>query len=189
MNPEQSGAIVKQVLGAYPAQRQRMSADDVIGLTVSWVQELADVDEPAGKRALSRLLRSSRFLPTIAEFREACVDGGAGGGRKNGGQAWGEIVALIRRYGSHRVPGRDFQIADPLVEQVIRAMHWPELCVSENAVADRARCIELYDQLATAARKEAAIAPGAGVKQLPNGAPRGIRELVAEILPDGDSPC
>ncbi len=192
MSPEQAGAIVKQVLGAYPAQRQRMTSDDVVGLTVSWIQDLADVDHAIGKAALSRLLRSSKFVPTIAEFREACVDV-AGGRRKNGGEAWGEVLALIRRHGSHRWPGQDFEIADPLIAAAVRSFGWRDLCASENAVADRARFIELYDQLAKADRKEIAIARGAGsTMSLPSGTrprlavvddpdPHGAKRLVADL--------
>ena len=84
----------------------------------------------------------------------------AHGARKNGGEAWGECVALVGKYGLPRYPGIDFEIPDPLVAQAIRAFGWRNLCTSENPYADRARFIELYDQLAESDRKDTQVSQG-----------------------------
>lgn len=96
---------------------------------------------------------------------------------------------MIRRYGSHRYPGIDFAVDDPLLHSTIRAFGWLDLCQSTNPHADRARFIELYDELAKGERKEAAIAPNATSKALPqrtNTEPRTMHELVLGLLPTGE---
>lgn len=113
---------------------------------------LADLDYPAANAAVERLLATSRFLPTVAEIREAALTLYAGELRP-GGDAWGSVLTAIRKYGYVRVPGVDFQFDDPVTADAVRALNWTELCNSENVAADRARFIELYDKLAASARR------------------------------------
>ncbi|MEO7736249.1 MAG: hypothetical protein ABIY55_35150, partial [Kofleriaceae bacterium] len=139
------------------------------------------------RAAVERLVKSSKWIPTIAEIRESAVDV-VHGACIPGGQAWGHCLAMIRRYGSHRYPGIDFAIDDPLLHATIRAFGWLDLCQSTNPHADRARFIALYDELAKSERKEAAIAPSATSKSLPqrtNTEPRTMHELVFGLLPTG----
>lgn len=179
--------VLKLLAAAYPTQRQRMSNDDVRGMAAIYTAGLLDLDAARVRAAVDRLVKSSRFIPTIAELREAAVDV-AHGARAPGGEAWGRCLGLIRRYGSHRWPGIDFEVADPALLATIRALGWAELCGSDNAAADRARFIELYDQLAKSERKEAAIAPGATSRALPQRTtePRAIGVLLPGLLPEGD---
>ncbi len=175
MTNEQALLILKRIWGSYLTQRQRMTAEDVQGMTLAYVTGLRDLEHDAALAAVERIVRTSRFLPTIAEIREAAMDA-VHGTRKNGGAAWGECLALIRRYGSHRHPGIDFEITDSHVAATVRAFGWHDLCRSDNSVADRARFIELYDQLAKGERKEAQIAPGL---TLPAGPRTETRQLPA----------
>jgi hypothetical protein len=92
-------------------------------------------------------------MPTIAEIREACMDL-EHGEPKAGGEAWGEVLAAVSRWGIYRQPGLDFQFADPVVARAVQAFGWRNICNSENQQADRARFIELYDRLATVERKQ-----------------------------------
>jgi hypothetical protein len=105
---------------------------------------LADVDFEAGKRAVQRLICSSKWLPTVAEIRAAAADVQHGPVRA-GGEAWGDLVEAIRRVGSYR-PAPTF--ADPLVNECVKAMGWRELCLGSNDAADRAKFVALYDSLA-----------------------------------------
>jgi hypothetical protein len=180
--------MLRLLAAAYPAQRQRMSADDVRAMAAVYIAGLADLDHDRVRAAVDRLVKSSRFIPTIAEVREAAVDV-AHGARAPGGDAWGRCLRLIRRYGSHRWPGIDFEVGDPVLLATIRALGWADLCNSDNAAADRARFIELYDQLAQGERKEAAIAPGATSRALPQRTTeqRRIGELLTGLLPEGGS--
>lgn len=183
MTNEQIGELVKNILGAFPAQRQRMTERDVEGFTLACKLGLEDLDQARAMVALRRVVRTARFLPTIAEIREAAVEV-AHGARKNGGEAWGEVRALVARQGRYRTPGVDFAIEDELVAAAVRAFGWSELCRGENPSADRARFIELYDQLARGERRAAQIAPGATSKTLLAGPPERKRPGEARALID-----
>jgi hypothetical protein len=186
MTADETTAILRLLAAAYPTQRQRMSRDDARAMAAVYIAGLADLDADRVRAAVDRLVKSSRWIPTIAEIREAAVDV-AHGTRAPGGEAWGRCLALIRRYGSHRWPGIDFEVGDPVLLATIRSLGWYDLCSSDNPHADRARFIELYDQLAQGERKEAAIAPGATSPSLPQRTtePRRIGELVSGLLPEG----
>lgn len=189
MTPGECRDVLKLIGAAYPAQRQRMSGDDVRAMASVYTAGLLDLDFDRVRAAVDRLVKGSRFMPTIAEIREAAVDV-AHGTRLPGGDAWGRCLRMIRRYGSHRHPGVDFPVDDPALLATIRSLGWLGLCQSNNPQADRARFIELYDQLAKGERKEAAIASSATSALLPQKTstePRAMRELVAGLLPEGES--
>ena len=181
--------VLRLIGAAYPAQRQRMSNDDVRAMAAVYAAGLADLELGRVRAAVERLVKSSRWMPTLAEIREAAVEV-AHGASIPGGQAWGRCLALIRRYGAHRHPGIDFSLDDPLLHATIRAFGWPDLCQSTNLHADRARFIELYDELVKGERKEAAIASNATSKALPQRThtePRSMHELVSGLLPAGEA--
>jgi hypothetical protein len=67
-----------------------------------------------------------------------------------GGEGWSDVLAAVSRYGYYREPA----FGDPLVARCVTALGWKNLCTSENAIADRARFIELYDRLAAQERRE-----------------------------------
>ena len=180
--------VLKLIGAAYPTQRQRMSHEDVRAMAAVYTAGLLDLDFERVRAAVDRLVKGSRFMPTIAEIREAAVDV-VRGPRAPGGEAWGRCLAMIRRYGSHRHPGVDFAVDDPALLSTIGSLGWLDLCQSNNPHADRARFIELYDELAKGDRKEAAIASTAPPVALPprTTEPRAMRELVTGLMPAGES--
>lgn len=113
---------------------------------------LADLDAAVGNAAVEQLIASSRWLPTVAEIRERALSLQTGDVRP-GGDAWGSVRRAIHARGRSRIPGRDFEFADPVVLEAVKALGWVELCDSENAPADRARFVELYDRLAVLHRR------------------------------------
>lgn len=103
---------------------------------------LADLDFEQAKQAVLRLSRRIKFLPTIAEVREEATALQLGAPR-TGGEAWGDVVLEIRRIGYVGKP----EFSDPIVVDIVRRWGWRQLCCEGSDVADRARFIELYDQL------------------------------------------
>lgn len=147
MKPSEAAELVAVLMAAYPSAKSTPRTSEV------YERMLMDLDVRAANAAVERLLATSRFMPTVAEIREACMDL-MHGDRKAGGEAWGECLQSISRFGVYRVPGQDFVFQDPVIDRVVRALGWTNLCSSENQAADRARFIELYDQLAIGARKQ-----------------------------------
>lgn len=133
--------LVAILVAAFPAGK---FTSDTVAI---YERMLGDLDYALAQAAVERLLATAKFLPTVAEIREAALTLSAGETRP-GGEAWGEVLRAIGRYGYMRTPGVDFQFTDPVILECVRAMTWRELCDSENQEADRARFTELYDRLA-----------------------------------------
>jgi hypothetical protein len=110
---------------------------------------LADLSFETAQQAVARLIATNKWLPTIAEIRATAADIEHGPARK-GGEAYGDVLAEIRRTGAYGVP----TFKDPVVAECVRLMTWRGLCLGDNEAADRARFIELYDGLQTRVRAD-----------------------------------
>ena len=190
MTEAQVTKLVAVLAAAYPA------AKGDAGTVAAYQRMLGDLDYPAANAAVEKLLATSKWLPTIAEIREATLALSAGEIRP-GGEAWGDVLKAIRRFGYMRTPGRDFQFEDPVILETVKAMSWQELCTSENQVADRARFIELYDKLAATRRRSQLSEHLPAMqrfralqeqqrKQVASGDPEPMGKLITLVLPDGD---
>lgn len=146
MSELQGKKLVAAMIAAYPTTK---ITDDSAAV---YVRMLLDLEYEAASAALARLVATSKFPPSIAEIREATLAMVSGEVRA-GGEAWGDVLKAIGRYGRNRVPGQDFRFDDPTVAECVAALKWRELCDSESPEADRARFIQLYDQLAARRRR------------------------------------
>ncbi len=162
--------LVAVLIASFPASK-------VTDQTVTaYERMLSDLDFRVANAAIERLLATAKWLPTIAEIREACLALSAGE-KRAGGEAWGDVLAAMRMFGYIRSPGVDFNFPDPVTAKCVAALGWSELCGSENATADRARFIELYDKLAAIER----------TKQLADSLPAAqrLKAAAAQQLGDG----
>lgn len=142
MTQAEAAKLVAVMLAAFPQSRASAQTSQV------YERMLADLDYPAANAAVERLLATARFMPTIAEIRETALALTVGE-QKQGGEAWGDVLRMIGRYGARRYDdGWTVPIADPVAARTVAALGWVNLCDSENQAADRARFIELYDRLA-----------------------------------------
>ena len=186
--------LVRFVLAAYPAQRARMSGEDAKAMVAAYAAGLADVELEHAQAAATRLIRTSKWLPSVSEIREA-IGVVHAGERRSGIDAWGDVIAM-RTYRDRDA----LETFDPLSVEICRRFGWLEWRVlvrggrdfdqwhvssCENEPADRARFAEAYDKLTASARREAQAAPGAlpaggaveGAKTLPAAA----HELVTGV--------
>lgn len=153
MTEVEAKKLVAVVLASFPSQAARVDRDRANGMVDAFVSLLDDLAYDEVNRALRVLLQTKTFMPSIAEIRAMVVEL-RHGPQKAGGDAWGSVLDMIRAKGSYRSPGVDFHFADEVTARAVAALGWRELCLSENAVADRARFIDLYDKLAGDARRE-----------------------------------
>jgi hypothetical protein len=182
MTEPEAAKLVTMLVTAYPSMMAKLTEEQQADTRRIYRAMLVDLDYELAGKALRGLITTCKFMPTIAEIREAAMHVKFGRQRP-GGDAWGDVVAAMKRYGSYRTPGVDFQFEDPLVARAVAAFGWKELCGSENAIADRARFIELYEHMLGNARTDSQIAPGLPEPTVPEqrritGA-RSIGELVA----------
>jgi hypothetical protein len=193
MTSQEFRNLFTMLLAAWTTQRQKMSNDDVRGMAAIYTAGLADLDAGIVRDAVQRLVRTSVYMPTVAEIRQA-----AGvvihGQQDTGVDQWGSVVRAIREQGMYKQPGADFKFNDPITDRVVRALNWRELCASDHAaaVADRARFIDAYNQIAKLERTEAQANDGAVSNVLPirrSERTESLGSLVQNLLPDSNSPA
>ncbi len=154
MNQAEAAKLVAVMLVSFPAQAHRLSdPEQQVTMANVYADMLGDLSYEQCNAALRVLIQTRQFMPTIAEIRAAVLDISRGPVQP-GGVAWGSVQRAIHEQGSYRRPGVDFVFNDPITAQTVSALGWVELCLSENAVADRARFIETYEKLATERRRE-----------------------------------
>jgi hypothetical protein len=153
MTDVEAQRLITCVVTAFPATLARLTPDQQRDTQAIYRRMLADLDYPAANAAIERLLATAKFMPTVAEIREATL-AIESGEQKPGGEAWGEVLKAVSVYGSYRTPGVEFTFSDPVTARCVDSLGWSSLCLSENTVADRARFIELYDKQAAQSRRK-----------------------------------
>ena len=149
MTEAEAEQAITMALAVLPQHARSLDAAAISATAKGWAWILDDIESRDVLGALKRHLATSKWLPTPAEIR-TIVDEAAHGRRRNGGDAWGDVRREIGRAGRYRAPRFD----DAITALAVSRLGWVELCDSENAVADRARFIELYDRLAATSRRE-----------------------------------
>lgn len=193
MKPSEAAAIVTMLSTAFPDGWRFLDPDQQEATRKLWREMLADLDYLVADAALRRLIATCEKMPAIARFRATC-SAYTEGRREHGGEAWGQVLKLIGRYGMNRTPvgglpfpgepSEYFIVRDPVLFRVIDAMGWRELCQSEMQAADRARVIELYEQLSredATERSVRAIAPPIPERRS-GGGPSQLGGIVAGML-------
>lgn len=142
------------LLASWPTERMDPRRSILSG--AAYYEALEDIPGHQVGAAIARLRRTLDRLPSIARIREAVYETHTGP-RRHGGDGWGDYLRAVSRYGVNRMPVFD----DPIVAEVVRQLGWVALCNSEDQTADRARFIQLYDQIAARRRQEAMRLPGA----------------------------
>lgn len=181
MTNEECWKLIGVLFTTYP------SANLDVKHAEAYASALLDLPRDAAIAAVERLRRSSRFLPSVAEIREAAT-AQQHGPRKTGAEAYGELLAAIRRHGQYPevrfVDGK--LVAEspwpPVAPDVARAMlcvwsSWTAACNSgDSEAADRARFIDAYDGLAVRSREDlvagSALPKPTSTMPAPPGAPR-----------------
>jgi hypothetical protein len=97
------------------------------------------------KHAAETHIKSSRFAPTIHDLIQHITEY-ENIGKLDGMSAWGKVLKAIRNYGYYR-EAEALQSMPPEVAEVVKAMGWQTLCLSENEIADRAHFIKAYDTM------------------------------------------
>lgn len=178
MTPNEAHQLVARACAARPTPASFLDAVMAKGMIAIWADVLADIDFADGAAALKRWIAddaNAGKLPEPGQIRRI-ADEARNGRRRHGGDAWGDVLREIGRTGRYRSPS----FADEVTARAVARLGWRELCDSENPVADRARFVQLYDQLATEAVSDRAVAslPGVARPALP---PSAAHELVGAV--------
>lgn len=199
MTTDETKEILRLLCAAYPTQRQRMTGADLHAMLEVWSLALGAVELSAARAAAGRIVCTSKFLPSIAEFLAAIGDVHHGA-RRTGAEAWADLRALF----TYRDRGERAGV-DPLVYAVADAQgwitwrtlwrdgadveQWHVALTSDNLAADRARFIELYDAMAIGERREAQLTPGGKIpERLASREGAQLGDIVKRMLPESTEP-
>ena len=176
MTPSEIAKLITITLASCPTPASFLDTAAIEDMTAAWAFVLDDIAATDALPALKRVLaEGDGKIPAPGQIRKI-VDMAAHGRKRHGGDAWGDVLREIGRTGRYRSP----QFADAVTARAVARLGWRELCDSDNAVADRARFVQLYDQLATEAVSDRAVAslPGVARPALP---PSAAHELVGAV--------
>ncbi len=115
---------------------------------------LGDLPLRALEAAVLMHVSTNRWFPTIAELREAALSVREGG-IPTAVEAWAEVMKAFEFVGYYGIP----QWSHPAITKTVDAMGWQNLCLSENAMADRAHFMRLYETYAKRLRDEGVMLP------------------------------
>lgn len=151
-NPIDIAQIISIMSAAFPNWHPTELTAEV------FFQTLSDIPTDELKAATLHCITENgrKFAPSVGELRGAVQElRGYVSNLPTSYQAWQEVLRQIADVGYYGTPSW----SHPIVEKAVRAMGWRDLCMSENAVADRARFIQCYEQFAERAARDDMLLP------------------------------
>lgn len=117
-----------------------------------WYMELRDLPYNVAMMALREHVHTSKWSPSISELRERAATI-RDGETPDWGEAWATVQQAIRRKGMYREQ-EALESMDEITRATVERLGFQNLCLSENAVADRARFKDIYEQVAQRKKRE-----------------------------------
>jgi len=173
VTPQEVGQIVLRILGSWAAQSAKV---DSHAMTIAYGEGLLDLEYRTTLSVVQELAKTEVYLPTIATIRARVVARNHGE-RRRGIDAWGDVVAEVRKCGLQGRP----TFSDALVGSAVATIGWSAICnAKETDSSVRSKFCELYDELAGSEYRQAAVSSGAMSRSLP---PRSERAgLVGDLV-------
>lgn len=163
-------AVIVMLTEAYPGKFEANAETFRV-----WSRLLEDIPDRALLAAAVHHTTQCKFVPTIAELRDAAFSITAGDlAPETPGEAWDRVSRAMRQLGSYRAHEAREMLGEVLWRCIGAMGGWRELCLSENGVADRAHFLRAFEQIRDRDRVL--------VRSLPE-----VRALTAEYaaLPEG----
>ncbi|WP_331697690.1 replicative helicase loader/inhibitor [Paenibacillus sp. IITD108] len=123
-----------------------------------WLSMFGDVSYEVGAWAVTKFINESVFPPTVADIRSRITDITVKA-VKSPVDAWGEVKLAIRMYGVYN-ERKALESMSETTRDIVRAIGYTTLCMSENEMADRAHFLKVYEIKVKREREDAALMPG-----------------------------
>jgi len=168
MTLDEATKLVGWAIANFPSLQERE-----MGPTAAlWYKMMSDIPYNIAEAALTKVLSTAKYFPTIAEILEAVaeitspeIDTAA--------KAWGEVEKAIRIYGYYR-EAEALASMSPQTAKVAKYIGWREICLSEEPGVVRGQFLKMYAQVTEREQKE---------KLLPPNLKDGIQRLSESIRP------
>lgn len=136
MTDEQVCKVLAVLTTAYPSA-------NIPENTVELYMEMLIVhDYLLTKQAVYRLLKTSKFFPTIAEIEEA-IEKTTVQDIPDVEQAWLDVQKTMSKTGYFESP----KFSHPAIAEAVRCIGWDNIRMSENIGVERAHFFKLYDTI------------------------------------------
>lgn len=140
-------AIFASALRTYYPKEQILPNNEAMEL---WFQELKDIPMEVASAAMRKWVSTQKWSPSIAEIREECATI-VNGEQRTWQEGWDSVLTSIRKFGvySPKEAMQFLEATDPIAADCVMRMGYRNLCMSENAVADRAafrNCYEVFQK-------------------------------------------
>jgi len=123
-----------------------------------YYQILSDLPLDLVEAAILQLItEDSPWCPSVGQIRSCAFDMlDRESGVPTAWDAWAEVTRRFGTHGHSRLP----EFSHPLIKQAVDGVGgWRALCMSENAIADRARFVQAYETLAKRERAQSRMLP------------------------------
>ena len=123
-----------------------------------YYQILGDLSLDLVKAAILQLItEDSPWCPSVGQIRSRAFDLlDRESGVPSAWDAWAEVCRRFGTHGHSRLP----EFSHPLIKRTVDGVGgWRELCMSTNAVADRARFVQAYEVMAKRERAQVRMLP------------------------------
>lgn len=142
-------ALLAMAMKTYYPRDDFLPNDQAVDL---WFKQLGDLDYKIAELALNKWVAVQKWPPTIADIREYAAAVRLGE-IPDWGEGWEQVTRAIRRYGSYN-PKAALDSMDDITRRCVERLGFLNLCISENAAADRANFRMIYEQLAEQQKKD-----------------------------------
>lgn len=155
MTKAETGKLFLLIAAAYPRDKAFAQADEI--MLSMWATMLKDVPWAQAEACIQAHIATSPFPPGISDIR-GWMAKSAGTGM-DGSEAWGKLLATVRKHGYYEEAAARRTLAGPVWEAFERTFgNWQQFCMSENPVADRAHFMRTWEAMEKR-REEQALLP------------------------------
>jgi hypothetical protein len=147
-------ALFVSALKTYYPRENILPNEQAIAL---WYNQLQDLPYNVAEVVLNKWVATNKWSPSIADIREQ-VAGLTKGESKTWGEAWDEVIRLVRRYGSYD-EGQALASMDEVTRRAVKGVGWKNICFSENISVERANFRMAYEQIAEREKTDAQLPP------------------------------
>ena len=174
---------------SYPAFGGNLEPNALAETLLLYERLLGDLPDAALRTAALRHIATSKWFPTVAELRTAAAEIlNPSSAEQTAIEAWGDVVDTFSSgecyAGENLIKAPVFN--NPLTARSVTALGgWVHLCRSDNEPADRARFIQVFEQLQARERSERILPENLRANQAPEAlAPRRGWQIGASKAPD-----
>jgi hypothetical protein len=130
--------VLKKLFAMYP------NANSTPAMVLGYMERLSSIPVHELEIIVNQCIDESEFLPTVAKIKEMHRKMLSPVTPDMAQQGWESVQKAILGVGMWGVPS----FKDPIVKRVVDSFGWMNLCLSENAMADRAQFVKFYEAFA-----------------------------------------